>query len=126
MHHLNVRVAWHDNKWNGTICKNPCSNAFCVDFDRIRAERDDAAEERLAGKFFGELKSAQHPPCKAESGAFMNSREWVREFEHPYQDIKQLADRHGQLRQTRVTVEPFSTFAVPFNWMLKRRAEADR
>jgi hypothetical protein len=77
MHHLNVRVAWHDNKWDGTVCRNPSGNAFCVDLDRIRAERDDVVEDRLTGKWFAELKPQQMPPCKAESGAFMNSREWV-------------------------------------------------
>jgi hypothetical protein len=123
MQHLNVRVAWHDNKWDGTICKDPCANAFCVDLDRIRAEREDTAEQKLSGKHFAELKFDQQPPCKAESGAFMNSREWIREFVHPYQDAKKLADKHGQLKPTRVKVEQYSTFAVPFNWMLRSEQE---
>ncbi len=27
--HISFRVAWHDNKWNGTICKDPKSNIYC-------------------------------------------------------------------------------------------------
>jgi len=121
MHHLNVRVAWHDNKWDGTVCRNPCENSFCVDLDRIRAERDDTAEQPLASKHFAELTSKQHPPCKAESGAFMNSREWIREFNHPYQALNKTQATHGQLKPTRIKVEPYSTFAVPFLWMLREQ-----
>jgi hypothetical protein len=123
MHHLNVRVAWHDNKWDGTVCRNPRENSFCVDLDRIRAERDDVAEQPLAGKHFAELTPKQHPPCKAESGAFMNSREWIREFNHPYQSLTKTQATHGQLKPTKIKVEPYSTFAVPFLWMLREQQE---
>ena len=123
MYHLNVRVAWHDNKWDGTVCRNPCENAFCVDLDRIRLERNDKLEQQLAGKNFAELKPQQHPPCKAESGAFMNSREWTREFNHPYQGLSKTQTTHGQLKPTRIKVETYSTFAVPFLWMLREQQE---
>jgi len=39
MHHLNVRVAWHDNRWDGHVCRQPALNGFCLDLERIRAER---------------------------------------------------------------------------------------
>ena len=123
MHHLNVRVAWHDSRWDGTVCRNPRENSFCVDLDRIRAERDDASEQPLAGKHFAELTPKQHPPCKAESGAFMNSREWIREFNHPYQSLTKTQATHGQLKPTKIKVEPYSTFAVPFLWMLREQQE---
>jgi hypothetical protein len=123
MHHLNVRVAWHDNRWNGAVCLRPSANSFCVDLDRIRAERDDAKLDRHAGKWFAELAPADHPPCKAESGAFMNSREWVREFDHPYREIPKAQPTHGHLKPTFIKVLPFSTFAVPFNWMLRESQE---
>ena len=100
MQHLNIRVAWHDNKWDGTVCRNPSVNAFCVDLDRIRAERNDALEDQIAGKWFAELKPEQLPPCKGENGAFMNSREWVREFAHPYQDISKAKATHGHLKSS--------------------------
>ena len=105
------------------ICRNPCENSFCVDLDRIREERDDASEQKLAGKHFADLMPIQQPPCKAESGAFMNSREWIREFNHPYQSIKKTQATHGQLKPTTAKVEPYSTFAVPFLWMLREQQE---
>jgi len=123
MHHLNVRVAWHDRKWDGTICRDPSGNSFCVDLDRIRAERVDIDEQVVAGKDFADLSPAQHPPCKAESGAFMNSRAWIREFNHPYQSIPKTKATHGQLKPTKIKVEPYSTFAVPFLWMLREQQD---
>ena len=122
-HHLNVRVAWHDNRWKGEVCRAPSANAFCVDLDRIRAERDDAAEDRLAGKAFGDIEPAKLPPCRAEAGVFMNEREWWRVVQHPYQDMEAAARTHGHLRPTRIRVPPFSTFAVPFFWMLRESQE---
>ena len=116
--------ARHGTTTSGTArFVNPCENAFCVDLDRIRAERDDASEQLLAGKQFAELTPKQHPPCKAESGAFMNSREWIREFNHPYQSSKKTQATHGQLKPTKIKVEPYSTFAVPFLWMLREQQE---
>ena len=68
IHHLTLRVAWHDNRWNGCVCQSPSKNPFCVALDRIREERDDEAEDQIAGKGFWEIKPEQHPPCKDESG----------------------------------------------------------
>jgi hypothetical protein len=118
--HLNVRVAWHDSRWNGTVCRAPAENAFCVELDRIRATRDDAAEGLIAGKPFADLERTQLPPCHVEGGAFMNEREWWRVVQHPYQEIPKASETHGHLRPTKIRVPPFSTFAVPFNWMLRR------
>jgi hypothetical protein len=114
-----MRVAWHGSKWNGRVCPAPSSNSFCVALDRIREEKDDSALDQIAGVSWDELTSEQLPPCKAESGAFMNERPWIRRFEHPYSKNKKAAETHGGLRPTVVRVPEYSAFAVPFNWMLK-------
>jgi len=51
--HLCLRMAWHDNKWNGNICDKPEDNIYCVGensllSDRIRKRRD-AQKESEAG-----------------------------------------------------------------------------
>ena len=66
MRHLTMRVPWHDLKWNGCVCANPAQNPFCVALDRIRVERDEAAECAVAGRSWAELKPKKHPACKAE------------------------------------------------------------
>jgi hypothetical protein len=49
----------------------------------------------------------------------MNERPWTREFRHPYADNRNAAATHGVLLPTKVVVPEFSTFAVPFAWMLR-------
>lgn len=119
MFHLNVRVAWHDNRWNGSVCKDPAGNSFCMDLKRIRQERIDEQEVEVAGKWFDELPAESLPPCRAESAAFMNERAWVRKVEHPYQSGKKTTMTHGHLEPTDLKVGPYSSFAVPFYWMLR-------
>jgi ATP-dependent exoDNAse (exonuclease V) alpha subunit len=105
------------------VCRAPSANAFCVDLDRIREERSDAAEDAIAGIAFADLKPEQLPPCRAEGGAFMNEREWWRVVQHPYQEVKSASGTHGHLRSTRIRVPPYSTFATPFLWMLRDSQE---
>lgn len=119
INHLTLRVAWHDDRWNGKVCKAPSKNPFCVALDRIRGEKDPEAEDQIAGKAFGELGADQHPPCKAESGAFMNEEEWVRLLKHPYQDNTKAKETHGHLKPTFIKIPPYSAVAVPFAGMLK-------
>lgn len=118
MFHLTARVAWHDNRWNGTVCSAPSCNPFCVALDRIREGRDEAVEDRMAGRPWSKLKPRDLPPCKGESGAFMSPEGWMREFIHPYAAIKKVAKTHGHLEPTILKVPEFATFAVPFAWML--------
>ncbi len=117
--HLTLRVAWHENQWNGTVCNHPSHNSFCLMLDRIREDRNDEAENLVAGMSFDGLSTNQLPACKAEGGAFMNSRPWIREFKHPYQNIPKAEETHGHLKPRLMTVPPYSTFAVPFWWMLR-------
>ena len=124
MFHLTTRVAWHDSRWGGSVCRLPSCNSFCTALDRIREERDEDAEDVLACTPWHELRPEQLPPCQAESGAFMNPTGWIRRFKHPYADIKKAAGTHGHLLPTTVEVPPFATFAVPFAWMLRSEQNA--
>lgn len=124
MFHLTARVAWHDSRWNGTVCRNPSCNSFCAALDRIREERDDAREDAQAGKRWSTLDPDELPACKAESGAFMNEAEWSRRFVHPYAGIKKAEETHGHLKPTLVRVPSYATFVVPFAWMLRSEQKA--
>ena len=53
--HVTLRVAWHDNKWNGTICKDPENNTYCNGFhsllsERIRKRKDENLENEIKYK----------------------------------------------------------------------------
>lgn len=115
--HLTVRVAWHENRWDGTVCRVPSRNSFCLALDRIRESRDDSKEDQQAGKPWADLNASEQPACIAEAGGFMNPREWRRIFKHPYASLPKTRETHGYLKPTSVTVHTYSTFAVPFWWM---------
>src|SRR5882724_1682778 len=102
MFHLTLRVAWHDDRWNGTICRAPSKNSFCVALDRIREERDDAKEDiqALKERSWSKLRFDQMPPCIFESAGFMNDCDWKRTFDHPFRKNKKTADTHGHLKPT--------------------------
>lgn len=122
--HLTVRVAWHQQRWNGTVCAAASDNSFCLDLDRIREERDDAYEDSVSLSHFADLPIDRLPPCRAESGAFMSDREIAQVRAHPYQTIPKAAATHGALRPTIVKVPPFSTLVVPFRRMLRQNQAA--
>lgn len=117
--HLTIRVAWHDSKWNGSICSQPGLNSFCAALPRVR-ESKSIDEDELAGKTFDSLSPSELPPCKAESGFFMSPRPWVREFDHPYRANKHCTETHGNMKKRLLTVPAYSAIAVPFHWMLRR------
>lgn len=87
--------------------------------DRVREERNDAQEDALRGKDWSELEFDQLPPCKAESGGFMNGLPWRRHFKHPYATSDACSSTHGSLRPRALEVPAYSAIAVPFRWMLK-------
>ncbi|MDQ7815977.1 MAG: ATP-dependent RecD-like DNA helicase [Melioribacteraceae bacterium] len=70
--HLTLRVAWHDNFWNGTICDDPAKNIYCNGYhsllsDRIRREKEKIIplEIEFHGKSVKEFieKTGKIPPC---------------------------------------------------------------
>lgn len=111
--HLSIRVAWHDNKWNGRICRKPNSNGYCTQLPRIYEEKTD---DEPGDYPWWEMQSSQLPPCKAEGGAFLNEKMYLRAFTHPYKEYNKA--NHSHLESTEFEVPPFSVFAVPFWWML--------
>ncbi len=124
MFHLTARVAWHDSRWDGRVCSKPSRNSFCTSLDRIRLEKIDEEEDRLAGREWSELSPNELPPCQAVAGAFMNPNSWTRTISHPYVELKHTRETHGHLEPTSVKVPPYGTFAVPYRWLLRSEQQA--
>ena len=119
--HLTQRVAWHDSRWNGRVCRAPSGNPYCIALPEVHRQRKDELEDTMAEQSWdriGGKGNPYFPPCARESGAFMSERPWQREFEHPYANVRETNSTHGQLLPTLVPVPAHSTFAVPYNWML--------
>src|SRR5690606_32739948 len=65
---LTLRVAWHDNKWNGSICNDPANNTYCNGFhsllsERIRKRKDENMDKEISnrGKALADIDYL--PPC---------------------------------------------------------------
>lgn len=72
--HITARLAWHTDGWDGSICKEPQKNTYCVGCksfpgDVIARERDLKVEQRLAGCSGSKLKGYV-PPCSYSYNAF--------------------------------------------------------
>ncbi|PWD98787.1 ATP-dependent DNA helicase [Marinilabilia rubra] len=119
--HLSVRVPWHDNAWDGSICNNPKNNGACLILKNCALNRDDEKEEKLAGKSLNELDEKDYPVCIGERATFMAPFSIQRTLHHPY--VESSPSTHGHLKDTRVTQPSFSASAVPYHWMLKENAK---
>ena len=78
MKHISLRLAWHDDGWNGHICKNPRANTHCVGQhsypgDLISHSRDLEWEEQenVAGCHCSTVDGI--PPCAYSINAFGNT-----------------------------------------------------
>ncbi|MCB0191475.1 MAG: hypothetical protein KDJ65_05980 [Anaerolineae bacterium] len=60
LRHISIRVPWHDNGWNGTVCATPKLNGACLK-PRIAENRQDESGETLAGRLIKDLHEGQWP-----------------------------------------------------------------
>lgn len=122
LRHLSIRVPWHDTGWDGRVCAAPRLNGSCLKLKRIAGDRDDAAEEAVAGKRLDELPQAKWPACAAERMGIMAPFEYVRMANHPYNRGPETS--HGHFKETALRHPPYSAAAVPFAWLLRETMEA--
>ncbi len=121
LRHLSIRVPWHDNGWDGTVCRAPKHNGACLKLDRIATSRNDAREQAVAGQSLEKLGQDQWPCCVAERVSFMAPFEFTRTAQHPY--VKSSPETHAHFAPTAVRHPPYSAAAIPFNWMLLESME---
>lgn len=72
--HITARLAWHNDGWNGRVCKAPEKNTYCVGLDSypgdlIARERDLEIEKCFAGCASEDL-NGYIPPCCYSYNAF--------------------------------------------------------
>ena len=127
LRHISIRVPWHDDGWNGCICKKPQSNTACQALARIReaeylpckSNADDIpADKRAINKLSQER---QWPPCVDERVTFMAPFEYTRQVTHPY--YQKDSGRHQHFLTTPFRMPEYSAAAIPFRWALTRNAE---
>ena len=77
--HISIRVPWQDIGWDGRVCAAPRLNGACLKLKRIAEDRDDDAEESVAGQSIKDLPQAKWRSCIAERVGFMVPFEYARE-----------------------------------------------
>ncbi|MDY6904431.1 MAG: AAA family ATPase [Thermodesulfobacteriota bacterium] len=119
--HISIRVPWHDTGWDGCVCANPRLNGSCLKLKRIGQERNDDAEEAVAGRSLADLPQEKWPCCVAERVAFMAPFDYTRIANHPYKRTSE--ESHGHFAPTALRHPAYSAPAVPFAWMLREAME---
>lgn len=71
--HITARIAWHQDGWNGHVCRNPAANTYCVGQfsypgQMIAERRDLAWEQTNCGRGCHELDRPM--PCAYSVNAF--------------------------------------------------------
>ncbi|MEH6957586.1 AAA family ATPase [Neobacillus drentensis] len=82
--HITVRLAWHNDGWNGHICTNPKENTYCIGRhsypgDLISTTRDLEWEQTCAGKSCSSIDGV--PACAFSINAF--GKEAIRSYSEP-------------------------------------------
>lgn len=111
--HLTVRMAWHDNNWDGKVCCNPEANTYCTGAHsllsgRIEKKKDVQKEQSLAkvGKreIKGNFDPSKVPPCYWSINAF-GDQEFDVEHHHAFKWVKDVIPDK---------VKKYSVFTWPF------------
>ena len=121
LHHITIRVPWHDGGWAGNVCARPLDNSSCLILPRIGEGRRDEVEVSCASRRLDELDSAELPPCVGERVSFMAPFELRRTMTHPY--TKFYPETHGHFEPTRFVHPEYSAACVPYRWMLREKVE---
>ena len=95
--HLTVRMAWHDNNWNGKVCQNPEANTYCTGAHsllsgRIEKKKDTEYEskEGVKGEFVAKnFESSNVPPCYWSINAF-SEQEFSVEHHHAFKWVQDV------------------------------------
>lgn len=74
--HISARLAWHDDGWNGKICRDPLANVYCTGSQSypggIEEKRDmqRVEAEQHAGCSCAQIREQYIPPCCLSINAF--------------------------------------------------------
>ena len=111
MWHVTARMAWHDNGWDGTVCREPAANSYCTGShsllsERLAREKVLSVESEKAGEKLDATFPEYLPPCFWSSCAFADSAtETV--HRHPFSYLKNKIQLRGMLPPNSIYTWPF-------------------
>lgn len=113
-----MRLAWHDNEWNGKVCKDPNGNIYCVDnysllSSRIQRRRNVELESEFKETNVCELWKDKNytPPCYW--GINLNGEnKCIIIDQHPFIDLNPNLSK--DIKPLEVEIAPFSGYTWNF------------
>lgn len=122
--HISIRVPWHDNGWNGTICKRPSENISCLKLKNIYENKIDEEENKICGEC---LKKHTGIPCINEGGAFMFNSEIIRTSIHPYKERYEGGNwkfsKYKDFKDIQLHYPKYSLPSRPYSWTMKKNTQ---
>lgn len=118
--HISIRVPWHDNGWNGTVCRCPGENNACLRLKNIYESRNDSEEIAICGQCMEHMEDKV--PCIGEGSAFMSDKDLVKTTVHPYK--KSSPATHGHFLDTEIVYPAYSLPARPYAWLMKSNIQS--
>jgi exodeoxyribonuclease V alpha subunit len=111
--HLSVRIAWHDNAWNGCICNAPHLNASCLTHDYIRESREDQKERDSANMQLASL-AGWLPPCSRDTATYASQGYTLTHYDPlDFRNLPPVTE----------SIPPFSCCPSPYKWMREENFE---
>lgn len=110
--HLTIRMAWHDNNWDGRVCCNPEANTYCTGAHSLLSGRIEKkknteyeSQEGVKGEYVDEnFDPANVPPCYWSINAF-GDHDFPVEHHHAFNWVKDVIPD---------VVKKYSVFTWPF------------
>src|SRR4051812_14198251 len=107
--HITVRMAWHDNGWNGNVCSDPASNSYCVGSHSLLSERlarNRCLDRERPGAPLDDQMPEYLPPCYWTSAAFSGAAVQI-VHKHPFGKFEEKKQIAGTLPAHSVFTWPF-------------------
>ncbi len=111
--HLSVRVPWHDNNWNGSICSFPNRNNSCRILKNIAIAKHKEDSCQMNNNC--PVSSNNQAPCTRESGMFMSDHKIQLSSHHPYT----FDPHYRHILDTDHYNTPYSFLGISYRWLLK-------
>jgi hypothetical protein len=124
LHHLSVRVPWHDAGWTGVVCRAPQLNGACAKLKRIAGAKKGEMEQHIAGKSLDEIPREQWPCCVDERATFMAPFEMSQIKRHAL--AEKSPQHYGHFKPTPQRYPAYSAGIVPFFWMMTKNIQEPR
>ena len=111
MWHVTARMAWHDNGWDGNVCKDPLANTYCTGnhsllSERLAREKRPSIEQDMVGEKLDSDLPDYLPPCFWSSCAFADTATETL-HRHPFGFLRDEKQIKGRLHSNSIYTWPF-------------------